>query len=324
MDRRRIKRINKKKRFYAFFPSLLKKLKRRRIPKEKKVLRPSDLRKRRGERRKRRIAVRLFLLFFLVTALAGGGWFVVNSDALTIQRVDVRNEDSENAEEIERFVFKSLEEGSHSFFPRTNTFFVHIRELEKSVADSSIRIERVNILRKGFDELIVVVEERKPAYIYCEKNESLLSDRYSGECFFADTSGIVYSRAPYLPRSDFKIVYLTPLIADELYGSQPLIENEIESLNEMLEILESEDIQAEKIYLSSDEKTLEVQTNESYSLLFAIDDDYTDELERFFSALGAEIFDDGRTLRDVYQFDLRFGRKVFYRYNESPTAKDSE
>jgi hypothetical protein len=302
-----------RKSFFSFLR--LKRAKGTRRAKEKITLKPSDLRKRKFLKKRNRLLSFSISLAILAFALIFALWYVTHAEGLTIQTIDVRNGGRTSAEEIEVFVKESLEEGGDRFFPRTNSFFVPIRELERSLADSFIRVERTNILRKGLDELIVVVEERSPAYIFCEDNDTLLNGRYIGECFFADVSGVIYSHAPYLPKSEFLIVYLPAPSEGEYFGNIPLTDEELAELTNLVEVLEREDIGVGRVRLV-DEDTIEVGTDEPFSLLLEIDNDYTDELERFFSALDAEVFDEGQSLEDVYQFDLRFGSKIFYRYYE--------
>ncbi|MEX0933304.1 MAG: hypothetical protein WDZ74_00980 [Candidatus Paceibacterota bacterium] len=298
-----------------------KKSQKARVTKERVTLKPSDLRRRKFVKKRNRLLTFFIGLAILISTLVFALWYFAHSESLTIRTIDIRNDGRTNTEEIEALVRETLEEGKNRFFPTTNSIFVPIRKLEQSLADSFVRIERANVLRKGFDELIVVIEERAPAYIYCEDNDTLQNGRYVGECFFADVTGVIYSRAPYLPKSEFLIIYLQPLTDDDYFGNIPLAPEELFELVELTEILKREDLGVGVIRLI-DEKTLDVGTGKSFSLLLEIDDDYTDELERLFSALEAKIFEEGRTLRDVYQFDLRFGRKVFYRYNESPATEN--
>lgn len=294
---------------------------RSRAPKERVVLKPSDLRKRKFLKKRNRLLSFFIGLAVLIFALIFALWYVAHAESLTIQTIDVRSGGRTSTEEIEALVRGALEEGAGSFFPTTNSFFVPIRRIEQSLADSFVRIERANVLRKGLDELIVVIEERSPAFIFCEDNDTLSNGRYIGECFFADASGTIYSPAPYLPKSEFLIVYLRPVAEGDYFGNVPLSAEELSELTELTEVLKREELGVGTIRLV-DEETIEVGTGESFSLLLEIDDDYTDELERLFSALEAEIFDEGQSLRDVYQFDLRFGKKIFYRYYDEVSDEE--
>jgi len=302
-------------------PRSLKLSRRRRAgrilaPKQKPPLKPSDLRKRRQLKKRNSLLIKIAIIVFLALCLLLSLWIVLRAEGMRIQRIDVRNKGVLAAEDIEEHIVEAMSANGTALFPGNNTLFIPITEIESSLKETFLRIGEVNILRKGFSELIVVVEERSPELIYCEYSDVSEGEHYSGDCYFADQSGMVYSTAPYIPRSEFKIIFFSAIPPEEIIGETPLESDELSGLTTLVETLEAEEIGVTSIHLV-DQETLEIETGETYSLLVAVKDDYTDDLERFFSALKADIFDEEMSLENVYEFELRFGRKVFYRYNES-------
>lgn len=285
-------------------------------PKQKPPLKPSDLRKRRQLKKRNSLLIKIAIIIFLALCLLLSLWIVLRAEGMRIQRIDVRNKGVLAAEDIEEHIVDAMKASGTALFPGNNTLFIPITEVESSLKETFLRIGEVNILRKGFSELIVVVEERSPELIYCEYSDIPEGEHYSGDCYFADPSGMVYSTAPYIPRSEFKIIFFSAIPSEEIIGETPLESGELLGLNTLVETLETEEIGVTSIHLV-DQETLEIETGETYSLLVAVKGDYTDELERFFSALKADIFDEEMSLENVYEFDLRFGRKVFYRYTEA-------
>jgi len=317
MSRRPKKNLRKKKptRGLFRFSSTRRSKEMNMRAREKPVLKPSDLRKRKLIKKRNLLLGKVFIIFFSFFCIVLLFWFGLHAEWLTIQKIDVRNKGEISSEKIETFIFDTLKDTPSALFPQTNIFFAPTGSLEKSLTEKFIRIKHVDILRKGLKELIVVVEERSPAIIFCENTTLQKNEHYSGDCFFASNDGTIYSIAPYMPRSGLETIYFAPPEDGEVLGTMPLTEREIQALHTLSETLESKDILVTKIRLV-DSETIELDTDKTYSLLVPIKDDYTDELERFFSALGADIFKEERPLKDVYQFDLRFGRKVFYKYNE--------
>lgn len=292
-----------------------------RAVRQKPVLKPSDLRKRKRLRQRNIFIAKLTLIVVLILGSVIGLWFVARAESFTIQNVDIRNKGTVKNELIEKHVLEIIERDKGAFFPTNNTFFLSIGALEKSLEETFLKVERAHIIRKGFDELIVVVEERSPELIYC--NSSASGERTQRTCYFADDSGIVYADAPYIPRSELDTVYLSREEPAVILGTTPLSKSEILALGILIDTLQSRGVETEDVHLLDDE-ALRVETDESYSLVVAIDDDYTDELERFFSALEADVFDSERSITDVYEFDLRFGRKVFYKFHDEVAPVNEE
>lgn len=309
-SRNRKTRSRRRTRKRGFGYLLRRRLGIRRRP--KKELKPSDLRRRNQIRRRNALVIKLSLVFVLVIGLIVGVWYLARLERFLIQKIDVRGAEVVKEEEVRALVFSEIEGNIGLLFPKKNSFFVPVKKIEKELKESSVVINRTNILRKGLDELIVVIQERQPAMIFCEDLGGSV-----GECYFADSGGILYRPVPHIARSQFRTIYFESKGGESLLGESLLSERETEALFVLIDVLADKgDIETEGVVLIPEEY-FRINTGEGYAVLVPIKGDYTNEVSRLFTALQADIFKEDVSLDSVNEFDLRFGRKVFYRFDES-------
>lgn len=296
----------------------LRLFKRRRSkkPQSKKPLKPSDLRRRNQLRRRNVLIFKISLLVTLVLGSVIGLWKLARLERFSIQKIDVRGVEILKEKDVEEIVEQELEGSIALFFPRKNTFFVPRKKISTLLRERFIAVDRVNIIRKGSDELIVVVQERQPSTIFCEE-----AGRQIKDCYFADKSGILYRQIPHFARSQFPIIYFESTDEPTELGSIILSEKELGSVFALVEALpEKGDIKVSRITLRAD-GSIKLQTDAGYALLVSIKEDYGSDLSRFLTTLQADVFKEGVSISDVELFDLRYGRKVFYEFRK-PTTKE--
>lgn len=280
----------------------------------KATMRPLDLRARKAARRRRKIFILLSVTLILVSAFAALFWFLLRTERFVISAVHVRGAHGESGAEIRELVFSHLHKREDAFFSSANTLLAPLYEIARAIEEAHPRIKTARILRKGFTEIIVVVEERNPFALYCEENVSIENNRSSGNCFFADEEGIIFRTAPYLAHPEIKLIYFSPDILKDGIRTAPLSRDELDAIGELGAALRREEIEPKSFHVTGGD-TLHIMTGEGYSLLVLIDDDYSDEFGRFLSVLESDALRGG-VLERIYQFDLRFGRKIFYRYRD--------
>lgn len=312
------RRSRRREPLYWFKRKLTKKKARRR------PLKPSDLRKRNQLRQRNILIFKIVSFSILGVALIVGAWKLARLDSLTIQRIDLRGLESLSKEEVEPKVFSQLEGNVAGFFPRKNTFFISKRKIKNQLEKDFIVLNSVKVIRKGTDELTVIVKEREPALIFCAiKGDT--KETSVNECFFADESGFLFKAIPHLNSSPLYTIYFesedekTEEVEEESregwLGQTILNKKETEALTILTEFLDKESIKVTRITLRNN-NSVYLETNQGYSVIFPLKKDYTDEVARFLAALRSDVFKEKHSLRDVYEFDLRYGRKVFYRFHK--------
>lgn len=283
---------------------------------KKKPLKPFELRRRNQIRRRNGLIIRLSVALALSLALLFSVWKVARLERFTIHTIDVRGADSLEEKDISEFIFARLENTVGIFFPLKNTFFVPAKKIKNELEEEFLLINSANVLRKGFDELIVIVKERQPETIFCAENtseENVVQGTQRGDCFFADNSGIIYKKIPHIARSQFRTIYFESDPDQPILGSAPLGKKEIEALFDLLELLKENQFESERVFLAQD-GSFKIQTDKGFALVVPRKENYTDELSRFLTALTADVFKEDSALENVTEFDLRFGRKVFYKF----------
>lgn len=304
-------RIRKKRtRRRGFWYLLRRRFAKRARP--KKEIKPSDLRRRNQIRKRNAFIIKLSLLATLVVGMFVGMWKLARLERFTITNINVRGAEIINEESLKEVVVDSMKGSVALIFPRQNTFFVPMAKIESQLKNEFIAANHVNLLRKGLDELIVVVQERQPVAIFCAERVGQI-----GNCFFADKAGVLYRPVPHIAHSQYQTIYFEEQDEEKHeLGSALLVEAEMNALSVFVEILFSNSgIKADRITLNSD-RSFRINTDQGYSIVVPVKEDYTNELSRLLTALTADVFKEEISIESVREFDLRFGRKVFYKFNE--------
>ncbi len=283
----------------------------------KKPLKPSDLRRRNQIRRRNALILKIILLVLLLGGFFFAVWKLARLDKFLIQKIDIRGVEVLEEEEVRGVVEEMMGGSVALFFPRQNSFFVPVSKIESKLKDDFIVVNQTNILRKGLDELVVVIQERQPVTIFCgEESEQI------GECYFADKAGVMYRTVPHIARSQFPLIYFeSENKEEERFGEKLLNEKQLEALSSLVEMLLKEgDIGVNKITLMTGE-SFRLETNKDYSIVVSVKEDYLNDVSRLLTALRADVLREDEALGIVEEFDLRYGRKVFYTIQEKEVAE---
>ncbi|MDZ7725972.1 MAG: hypothetical protein U5L75_00070 [Candidatus Campbellbacteria bacterium] len=290
--------------------------------KRKSTLKPSDLRRRKEIRRRNVLIFKTVFTTILLLGIVALLYFGLRLDAVNIHAVDIRGVESLDEEKVRESVFDELEGNRLYLFPNSNTFSLPVRKIESTLSEEFLRAEDINVLRKGFDELIVVINEREPAVVFCAERSGSSESGSEEECFLADNSGVIYTEAVNGTWDQFEVIRFNNEDSSGALGGVLIEEEVLNALLEFSENLNEEGIGANGMIILEDE-SIEMITESGYSILVNRKTDYSDDMIRLFSALDAEVFDNKISLEEVYEFDLRFGRKIFYRYGEESSVEES-
>jgi hypothetical protein len=84
--------------------------------------------------------------------------------------------------------------------PRASAVFFPNDTLRAAVVEAFPKVESVEVTRDGFTGVHISVTERKPAALWCGDGvpdaDTLRSGVFGEQCYFMDSSGLIYERAP--------------------------------------------------------------------------------------------------------------------------------
>src|SRR3989344_349094 len=157
------------------------------------------------ERRK----IFLFRLFFLPVALVAFvalGAFLAHRPEVTIRDISIQGTSALAEDDIRRAVNEEISGVYLRFFPRANSLLYPRKEIEERLLNTFPLLSSVTVRFKNFHSIGVVVEERKPAHLWC--GEELLARKgVPPERFFLDSDGVVFARAPLFSTGAYLSLY---------------------------------------------------------------------------------------------------------------------
>jgi hypothetical protein len=113
------------------------------------------------------------------------------ADFIHITSVEVTGTHLVHADSVEAFVENSLTGDWWKIFFKDSIFLYPRHTLEQSIVKDFPPIALVSFSHTGFHVLDVTVTERSPFALACNE-----SGRYTESCFYMDSTGFVYARAP--------------------------------------------------------------------------------------------------------------------------------
>lgn len=265
--------------------------------------------------------------------LTGIGW-LARLDASTIQTVSVSGNDVVDRSDLERVVSNELE-GAYAFlFPKRNIFLYPKEHIKTSVHDAFSRISNVEITRQSLTEIHVRVKERDPHALWCGVSFGVLPEASEeGEgaaspCYFLDSSGFVFTRAPDFTGSVFLRYYgALPENRAEAEGlparharphphrqaqagGQFIAISEFRFLDTLVAVLEGEfGFMPEAVELLSGGDGI-IHMENGLRILFSRAGDGAVLLDNVRTVFSSEHLQDHS---DISYIDMRFGNKIFYK-----------
>ena len=255
-------------------------------------------------RRKKKIYT---LLIFIVLIIIGGLLWVFNYRGSQIVRVSVEGAISVNSQTIQETTENILLEKYFYIIPKSNFPFLPRDQIKKTIGALSPKIETVILDQKGAHTLRVLVQERKPAFTWCNIKEV---------CFYVDETGYSYEKIEEGGNEKPLFVFSSFMAPDcETFCK-------IVGVDSLRPIFFSKDVLSSK---GISIKQVDIDANNDYTLTldtgtriqFTGEHNIEEALNNLFSLVQSQIFkeqeisfEDG--LDRIEYIDLRFGKKLFY------------
>jgi len=239
------------------------------------------------------IAIFVGAFFFTV-------WNVARMPSLTISAVRVEGVETLATADIEKRVDETMRGAYWGIIPK-RFLYLYPTQAIVSALESIDRVSEATV-RTEQNALVISVSEFKPNALWCKAND------VASDCYFINTSGIAYEKAPTLIGGTMPRFYIEGKEPrkDEVLLPQELLAR-LTALSESL---------AQTFALQVQDFTIHEATDVTLTLTSGaeIRIDTTDSVEQIFSnissILNAKEFENLKT-GDFEYIDLRFGNKVF-------------
>lgn len=249
---------------------------------KKEILKGS--RRRHSRRRTRWLFAGAFVaLLFLI-----GVGFVLNYHKLLIAGVRVEGAGVLKSDDIVSLAQSNIEGRWLWVLPKKSILLYPHDNLVASLASSFPRIKDLTVHLEG-QTLLVKLDERKPAYLWCSDDRS--------SCKFMDENGFIFDEAPQFSDN----VYF------EFYGSVPA-PSEFTKLTNFKDKFSWATPTKMKI---KDDGDIDMYVKEGWKIMF----NKNQSLDNLLIILGSAFSDPNLKLQtsNLQYVDLRFGRKIFYK-----------
>lgn len=256
----------------------------------------------------RRFSWKRFLVITLALGVVVGAVFMIRAPFVQVTTVVVEGAHVADPVEVSDNVLGRLE-GAHLYvLPRSSTFLISTKKIERALSELFPRFETVAVERTSFRELTVTVNEYAGAYLWCEHDND--------DCLFMDTQGVVFADAPYFSGDAYMRIYSGS--RSELPFTA-LDETQRALMTRSVDQLTALDLEVVSIDFASPRRINIVFSRESgaHASLYI---DPTNDIDAAFDALytGMRVKAFASLYRDPKQtldyIDLRFANKMVYKF----------
>ena len=254
-------------------------------------------------RRKKSIFRNKFFLtsvFFLII-IGAFVYFFVFAEIFQIKTIQISGTEKVQKGDLETILGENIDRKIFIFSTKS-IFLINLSDVTKTILEKFPQIYQVHLKREFPDALTLGIQERKPLYVFCKD---------STPCFYLDEKGVIFeevfgTEAPFLQIKDIRtqeIKLRGNVVKEELLNGIKEIDGKLK---------EKTEISPKEIVLF--EQKIEVQTVQDLKIFFNPKENISKQIQKLILTLENEIPQEKRGNLDY--IDLRFGKKVYYKYRE--------
>ncbi len=276
-------------------------------------------------------AWRLPVLFFLlILTSAAGGFVFLNAERFALRVIEINGNRLLTEEMIVAAARQALTGRRWFFFRRDRYWFYSPTQLSAALGARLTRLAAVEVKTTGWNTLQFQITERHTAALWCPKESVLMEN-----CFYLDETGLAFAPAPRFSAPPLVVITgtepaITASSSPPLIKSQPLPRSSFRRLWDLKLSLENffqaavpfNNFIVQKITAVADGDykfyfTNSYQLATGFEIIVANTQTAAEILDRLESVLAVPKFKTELTSAAKLEYlDLRFDRKVFYRFRE--------
>jgi len=288
--------------------------------KKKSILNSPRLKELKRKRRKiRRNRVIFFAVCFLIVFF--GLAFASRIDKININEIKISGNKVTETEAVEKVVKENISGRYLWIFSKTNFLIYPKAKIKRELADKFKRFNDIKLSIQNIKTLEIFVSEREGKYTWCGITLPTL-DNSNEKCYFLDSAGYLFDEAPYFSGEVYFRFYGPNASTDNPFGSY-FLQNDFSKIISFKDAIEKMDFKPSafesgndgdaNIYLSSG-----IMPPMSPKIIFKLDSDFNKLAENLQAAISIDPLQ--TDLKEKYNsflyIDLRFGNKVYYKFNE--------
>lgn len=244
--------------------------------------------------------------FLIIILLVFASW-VTHRPALQVMDIVVQGNQTISAADVETVARSVLIGKYFLLFPRSNSLIYPEKDIESGLLSAFTRIASTDIVRTNLHTLTIEVTEREAYALWCRNGEAL----QGGECYFLNTEGLIFSKAPNFTGNVFFRFYgdvgngepigKRYLETAEEFGRMTLLIDSVRGLNL---------VPVELLPLSNDD--FELYMEDGSKIIFGKVQRSSQIVDNLKAVLESNAFQQENT-GSIDYIDLRFGNKVYYK-----------
>lgn len=283
------------------------------------------------EKRRKILLIKTAVILTVFLVLMGLLAWLSSHQSMLIEEVKTEGNIVVTTQEITEIVNKNITGKYLWLFHKDNFLIYPKNQIKEEIEEKFKRLSKVNIYFDDFKSILVSVDERNPYHTWCQKNEiinlelpedEVVEKNYSKDCYFVDETGYIFSKAPQFSGTAFFEFY-TKTYKDEeeivstnvigQYVLEPQLFGRIVMLKNIIDDFGLKNISL----VEKGDNDYEIFLEKGGKIIFNIEDDLEKSLNNLKVALETDAVNEdmknnGASLEYI---DLRFGNKVFYRFD---------
>lgn len=260
----------------------------------------------------------IFLVLFIASVI------LVKNEKFLISNINIVDSRLINIPVLKSNLENSLNKKFLLLYPKKNIFLLPQRKIKKEILANNFLIKNV-FLKIEQGELVISVEERKPAYLSClvgnleiTENKGVFLENKN--CYFFDSDGFVYSSSPDFSDNVFLRFY-TQEVEYSFLGKNILLPKELNKIIEIKNNIEKSGIKISGFFINQDNYYFLFKEDDliiNYSYVVVKKDSDPEKIFRYLNlALNSEpLISKIKIGQKIIYLDLRFHKKVYYRFYE--------
>ncbi len=256
-----------------------------------------------------------FSIFFVFLA------FLSRISKLNISSIVVVGNTVTEAELIKQNVEKYMQGNYMWFFPKTNIFLYSQGKIKNNIIFEFKRLKDIELSVNNQRVLEIKVTEREPKYTWC--GASIVSGENSStqnDCYFLDQEGYIFDKAPYFSGEVYFKFYGEVELKDNIPSGSYFFRKDFSKLISFKKTLENISLKPVMLQVNSDGNVVVYLSSQDESqgpeIKFKLNADINRIVENLETALATEPLktDFKQKYKSLLYFDLRFGNKVYFKF----------
>ena len=261
-----------------------------------------------------------FLLILLIIIL--GLSLASRINRLNIKEIKVSGNNIIESKDIENVVKEQISGHYLWLFPKTNFLIYPKQKIIKILSSKYKRLDNISISVNNFETLYISVSEYKGEYLYCGLLiPALRSNLSDDKCYFVDSYGYIFDEAPYFSGNVYFKFYGDLGLNNGNPAGLYFMKDNFKKIIQFKNTIEKISLKPTAFWIDNNKKegnfALSGEPGMSPRITFKIDGDYQKLAENLQASISSEPLrtDIKMKFSTLRYLDLRFGNKVYYKFN---------